>query len=186
MGFKCKEAKIAETSTAEYTDRRVMSRTYVHLPLSIYGVGRDPFYEETYSISIDGTGGLTLMASSVQPGQRILVTNQGNHQTQECVVVSVVAQPAGSQVAFKFTTPMPQFWHGLEIGNCFALRCWSEYFIEALIPLVRGDRIPAFKIEKSTIQLVPTRPKMLGPFVSSCEDRPVPDKSGGLNGSTQR
>jgi len=185
LGFKYKEIKIAETSTAEYTDRRVTSRIYVHLPLSIYGVGRDPFYEETYTISINGTGGLILMASSVQPGQRILVTNQGNDQTQECVVVSVVAQPTGSHVAFKFPTPMPQFWHRLEIGNSFALRSWSEYFIEALIPLIRGDRTPALKNDQSAIQLMPTRPKMLSPFVSSCEDRPIPDKSGGLNGSTQ-
>jgi len=27
--------------------------------------------------------------SSVQPGQRLVVTNEGNDQTQECVVVSV-------------------------------------------------------------------------------------------------
>ena len=162
-----------------------MSRIYVHLPLSIYGVGRDPFYEETYTISINGTGGLILMARSVQPGQRVLVTNQGNNQTQECVVASVVAQPAGSYVAFNFSTPMPQFWHGLEIGNSFELRNWSEYFIEALIPLIRGDRTPAVKIDQSAIQLMPTRLKMLSPFVPRREDRPGPDKSGGLNGSTQ-
>jgi hypothetical protein len=183
LGFKCKGGKIAETSTAEYADRRVTSRIYVRIPLSIYGVGRDPFYEETYTISINGTGGLILMASNVQPNQRILVRNQGNDQTQECVVVSVVAQPAGSHVAFEFPTPMPQFWHGLEIGNRFALRNWSEYFIEALIPLIRGDRILALKIDQSAIHLMP---KMLSLFVSSCEDRPGPDKSGGLNGSTQR
>jgi hypothetical protein len=163
----------------------VTSRIYVHLPLSIYGVGRDPFYEETYTISINGTGGLILMASSVRRGQRILVTNQANDQTQECVVVSVVAQPGGSHVAFKFPAPMPRFWQGLEIGNSFALRRWGEYFIEALIPLIRSDRIPAFRIDRSAIQLMPARPKMLTPFVSSCEDRPGPDKPGGPKGSTR-
>jgi hypothetical protein len=178
-------AKIAETSAAEYADPRVTSQIYVHLPLSIYGVNRDAFYEETYTVSIDGTGGLILMATSVQPGQRILVTNQGNDRTQECFVVSVEAQPPGSHVAFKFPTPMPQFWQGLEIGGRFALHSWSEYFIEALVPLIRGERIPAFKINQSAIQLMPTRLKMLGPFVSSREDRPVPDELGGLNGSTQ-
>ncbi len=178
---------MTETSTAEHTDRRATSRTDAHLPLFIYGslLGGDPFYEETFTISINGTGGLILMASSVQPGQRIMVTNQGNDQTQECVVVSVAPQPAGNHVAFKFPTSMPQFWRGLEIGKSSALRSWSEYFIEALIPLIRGDRIPALKIDQSAIQLVPTQLKMLSPFVSSREDRPVPDKSGGLNGSTQ-
>jgi hypothetical protein len=182
LGSKCKETKIAETSTAEYTDRRVTGRIYVRLPLFVFRVGRHPFYEETHTISIDGTGGLILMASTVQPGQRIVVTNQGNDQMQECVVISVAAQPAGSHVAFKFLTPMPQFWQGLEIGKSCALRSWSEYFIEALIPLIRGDRTPALKIGQFAM---PTRPQLLSPLGSNHEDRPVPDKSGGLNGSTQ-
>ena len=135
---------MTETSTAEHTDRRATSWIAAHLPLFIYGslLGGDPFYEETYTISINGTGGLIMMASSVQPGQRIMVTNQGNDQAQECVVVSVAAQPAGSYVAFKFPTPMPQFWRGLEIGGSSALRNWIEYFIEALILQIRGDRTP--------------------------------------------
>ena len=134
---------MTETSAAEHTGRRATSRIAVHLPLFIYGslLGGDPFYEEALTISINGTGGLILMASSVQPGQRIMVTNQGNDQTQECVVVSVAAQPAGSHVAFKFPSPMPQFWHGLEIGKG-TLRSWVEYFIEGLILQMRGDRTP--------------------------------------------
>ena len=134
---------MTETSTAEYRDRRATSRIEAHVPLFICGslLGGDPFYEETFTISINGTGGLILMASSVQPGQRIMVTNQGNDQTQECVVVSVVAQPAGSYVAFEFLTPMPQFWHGMEIGKG-TLRSWIEYFIEALILQIRDDRTP--------------------------------------------
>jgi len=182
---KCEDTKIAETSTTEYTNRRTTNRICVHIPLFVCSLGRDLFFEETYTISINGTGGLIFMASSVQPGQRIVVTNQGNDQTQECVVVSVAPQLAGSHVALKFPTPMPQFWRGLEIGKSSALRSWSEDFIEALIPLIRGDRVPALRIDYSAIQLMPTQLKMLSPFVSSREDRPVPDKSGGLNGSTQ-
>lgn len=134
---------MTETSTAEHTDRRATSRIGAHLPLFIYGSlpSGDPFYEESFTISFNGTGGLILMASSVQPGQRIMVTNQANDQTQECVVVSVAAQPAGSYVAFKFPEPMPQFWHGLEIGKG-TLRSWIEYFVEALILQIRGDRTP--------------------------------------------
>ena len=134
---------MTETSTAEHTDRRATSRIDAHLPLFIYGslLGGDPFYEETLTISISETGGLIWMASSVEPGQRVMATNQANDQTQECVVVSVVAQPAGSYVTFRFSTPMPQFWHGLEIGKG-TLRSWVEYFIEALILQIRGDRTP--------------------------------------------
>ena len=132
-----------ETSTAEHTNRLATNRIAAHLPLFIYGslLGGDPFYEETFTISINETGGLIWMAGSVEPGQQIMVTNQANDQTQECVVVSVVAQPAGRYVAFRFSTPMPQFWHGLEIGKG-TLRSWVEYFIEALILQMRGDRTP--------------------------------------------
>ena len=111
---------MTETSTAEHTDRRATSRIDARLPLFICGslLGGDPFYEEALTISINGTGGLILMASSVQPGQRIMVTNQGNDQTQECVVVSVEGQHArGSFIALKFPTPMLQFWRELEIGK---------------------------------------------------------------------
>ena len=134
---------MTETSAAEHTGRPATSRIAAHLPLFIYGslLGGDPFYEETFTISINETGGLIWMAGSVEPGQQIMVTNQANDQTQECVVVSVVAQPAGRYVAFRFSTPMPQFWHGLEIGKG-TLRSWVEYFIEALIVQIRGDRTP--------------------------------------------
>jgi hypothetical protein len=134
---------MTETSTAEHTDRRATTRIDAHIPLFIYGslLGGDLFYEETFTISINATGGSILMASPVQPGQRIMVTNQGNDQTQECLVVSVVAHPMGSCVAFKFPTSMPQFWHGLEIGKG-TLRSWVEYFIEALILQMRGDLAP--------------------------------------------
>ena len=134
---------MTETCTAEHADRRATSRIDAHLPLFVYGSlpDGDPFYEETFTISINGTGGLILMESSVQRGQRIMVTNQGNDQTQECIVVSVAAQLAGSYVAFRFLSPTPQFWHGLEIGKG-TLRSWIEYFIEALILQARGDRAP--------------------------------------------
>ncbi len=131
---------MTETSTAGHSDH-AMTRTKAHLPLFIYGSlpGGDPFSEEAFTVSITGTGGWIFMASKVQPGQRIMITNQGNDQTQECVVVSVAAQPAGGYVAFKFLNPTPQFWHGLQIGKG-TLRSWVEFFIEALIVQIHGDR----------------------------------------------
>ena len=132
---------MTDTSTAEHSHRRATSRIDAHLPLFIYGslLSGDPFYEEAFTISINANGGLIVLASSVQPGQQIMVTNQANDQTQECVVVSVEAQPAGTYVAFEFPSAMPQFWHRLEIGKG-TLRSWTEFFIEALILQIRGDR----------------------------------------------
>jgi hypothetical protein len=96
------------TRTVELPDRRVTPRVHVHIPLFVYGHTQtgDPFHEETSTISING------------PGQRLVVTNQGNDQTEQCIVVSVVAGTTdGSNIALKFPTPMPQFWRGLEIGK---------------------------------------------------------------------
>jgi hypothetical protein len=114
------DTKSANTAVVGYTDRRGTPRVYVHIPLFVYGhtPGGDPFHEETCTISINGAGGLVSMSSRVQPGQRLVVTNQGNDQTEQCIVVSVVAGSTdGSNIALKFPAPMPQFWRELEIGK---------------------------------------------------------------------
>lgn len=117
-----KDAKPAGTRTSilDHTDRRRTTRIQVDVPLFIYGYtqGGNTFYEETHTIEINGGGGLVAMTSRVQPGQRLAVTNQGNEQTQECVVVSIRAHLAhANHIALKFPTPMPQFWQALEIGK---------------------------------------------------------------------
>src|SRR5215471_8045772 len=65
VALQGKDTKMTETSTTEHTGRRATSRIDAHLPLFIYGslLSGDPFYEETVTISISGTGGLVLMAS---------------------------------------------------------------------------------------------------------------------------
>ena len=108
------------TRTVELPDRRVTPRVYVHIPLFVYGHTQtgDPFHEETSTISINGAGGLISMWSRVQPGQRLAVTNQGNDQTEQCIVVSVAGGLAdANNIALKFPAPMPHFWRGLEIGK---------------------------------------------------------------------
>jgi len=117
-----KDAKPAGIRTAilNHSDRRRTTRIQVDVPLFIYGYTQSgsTFYEETHTIEINGGGGLVAMTSRVKPGQRLAVTNEGNDQTQECVVVSVRAQLAhANHIALKFPTPMPQFWQALEIGK---------------------------------------------------------------------
>lgn len=109
-----------KTFSAARMDRRGTRRVSVHIPLFVYGhtPGGDPFYEETYTISVNGDGGLISMTSPVRPGQRLVVTNQGNDQTEQCVVVSVRAHATDrSNIALKFPAPTPHFWRGLEIGK---------------------------------------------------------------------
>ena len=112
--------KTSGTRTVELPDRRVTPRVYVHIPLFVYGrtPSGDPFHEEARTISINGAGGLISMSSRVQPGQRLAVTNQGNDQTEQCIVVSVDGGSSDAKkIALKFPTPMPRFWRGLEIGK---------------------------------------------------------------------
>ena len=110
----------AKILTADRKDRRGTRRVSVQIPVFVYGrtTGGDPFYEETFTILVNGNGGLISMSSRVRPGQRLVVTNQGNDQTEQCVVVSVGARATDrSNIALKFPTSMPQFWRGLEIGK---------------------------------------------------------------------
>jgi hypothetical protein len=112
--------RTAGTRTVELPDRRVTPRVYVRIPQYVYGRTQagDPFHEEARTISINGAGGLISMSSRVQPGQRLAVTNQGNDQTEQCIVVSVAGGLAdANNIALKFPAPMPQFWRGLEIGR---------------------------------------------------------------------
>jgi hypothetical protein len=109
------------SASVDLKDRRGTRRVSVHIPVFVYGrtQGGDPFYEETYTILVNGYGGLISMSSPVRPGQQLAVTNQGNDRTEQCVVVSIEASATDrSNIALRFPTSMPQFWRGLEIGKC--------------------------------------------------------------------
>ena len=101
-------------------DRRQTVRTYIQIPLFVYGYTPrdDPFYEEASTIAINAHGGLISMQSVIWAGQRLLLTNKGNDEIQECIVVSVGSRLGHSfEVAFKFPDPTPQFWRNVEIGK---------------------------------------------------------------------
>lgn len=109
-------ATAAGTSAAERPERRRTARCNVQVPLFVYGhtPEGDPFYEDARTIAINAHGGLIFMPTIVRPGQRLLVTKEGDEQTKECVVLSVRARLAhGADVALEFPTPIPHFW-----GNC--------------------------------------------------------------------
>jgi hypothetical protein len=121
---KPRQTRPAATSTTTRPDRRQMVGIYIQIPLFVYGYtpSGDPFYEEACTIAIKADGGLISMQSVVRAGQQLLVTNKGNDQTQECVVVSVEARLGHDfDVTFQFPVPMPQFWRNVEIGKGPAL-----------------------------------------------------------------
>jgi hypothetical protein len=114
------DSDTAKIPSADRKDRRGTRRVCVHIPVFVYGrtLGGDPFHEETHTILVNGNGGLISMSSRVRPGQRLVVTNQGNDQTEQCVVVSVGARAKDrNNIALKFPARIPQFWRGMEIGK---------------------------------------------------------------------
>jgi hypothetical protein len=121
---KPRHTRTAGTDTPTHPDRRETVGIYIQIPIFVYGYTPrgDPFYEEACTIAINADGGLISMQSVVWAGQQLLVTNKGNEQAQECVVVSVEARIGHSfDVAFQFPVPMPQFWRNVEIGKSAAL-----------------------------------------------------------------
>lgn len=100
-------------------DRRLTRRVQVQLPVSVqgHGLGRDSFCDDARTVSINADGGQIFMLMPVHPGQRLLVTNHGNEQTEEAVVVWAKAKsPSGMNIGFRFSSAAPQFWANLEIG----------------------------------------------------------------------
>ena len=105
------------TRAAERPERRRAARLNVQVPLFVYGYTPegDPFYEDARTIAINTHGGLIFMPTIVRPGQRLLVTKEGDEQAKECIVLSVRARLAqGADVALEFPTPIPYFWGNWE------------------------------------------------------------------------
>lgn len=101
-------------------DRRGTRRVFVQLPIFVQGFGprSDAFSEEARTISINAHGGLMSIRMPVLPGQRLVVTNHANEQTQETMVVwARPKSPSGTHIGFRFLSPNPRFWANLEIGK---------------------------------------------------------------------
>ena len=78
---------------------------YGHTP------GWQPFHEEAYSADVSATGARLIMASTVRPGQTLLLTNKVTQAEQECRVAYVADHDAQSvKVAVQFVKPAPDFW----------------------------------------------------------------------------
>jgi hypothetical protein len=100
------------TRAVERPERRRTARLNVQVPLFVYGYTPegDPFYEDAHTIAINTHGALIFMPIIVRPGQRLLVTKEGDEQAKECIVLSVRARlMQGADVALEFPTPIPDF-----------------------------------------------------------------------------
>lgn len=101
-------------------DRRATRRVEVQLPVSVQGLGprSEAFCEEVRTISINANGGMMALRMPVLPGQRLVVTNRANEQTEEALIVwARPKSPSGTNLGFRFSSANPRFWANLEIGR---------------------------------------------------------------------
>ena len=114
------EPKGAGLCTPIRAERRRTPRNHIPIPLFVYGHKPDgqPFYEDSFTTAVNVHGGSMHMETSVQLGQRLLVTNRQNECTQPCIVVFVGARlDGGVDVAFSFTAAMLYFWNDPRIAK---------------------------------------------------------------------
>jgi ribosomal protein L37AE/L43A len=84
------------------------------LPVLVYGRGKDeePFREETNLHLLNLRGGLITLATSVEPGQRLILMNVASEEDQRCRVAFVGEQHLGrSMVGIQFNWLTQRFSH---------------------------------------------------------------------------
>jgi hypothetical protein len=102
-----------EGGTAAPAERRRSARRPAHVPVFVYGhtPGLQPFHEEAYSADVSALGARLIMASTVRPGQILLLTNKMSQIQQECRVAYVAGHDEQSiKVAVEFSKSAPDFW----------------------------------------------------------------------------
>jgi hypothetical protein len=98
---------------AAQVERRRSPRRLLDVPLIVTGetAEKQPFREETFTISVSAHGALVLLASRVALGQTVLLMKPETRQQQEGRVSRLGAPYGGlAQVAVEFAQPVPEFW----------------------------------------------------------------------------
>lgn len=98
---------------AAQLERRRSPRRLLDVPLIVSGetAEKQPFSEETFTISVSAHGALVLLANRVALGQTIVLIKPETRQEQKGRVSRLGAPYGGlAQVAVEFAQPVPEFW----------------------------------------------------------------------------
>jgi hypothetical protein len=95
------------------TAQRRSERVLMDVPIVIRGesLDRQPFQEETFTVTVSAHGALLMLATQVRLGQKLLLLNPANWDEREGRVAYRGQAHAGlAQVGIEFTQPSPDFW----------------------------------------------------------------------------
>ena len=95
------------------TENRRSSRVTLRVPMQVYEPGTNQRFivEEAYSARVSLWGGLIVLKSAVNVGQKLVVLNQSTKETKEARVVYLgPMQLTGRLVGFEFVESSPDFW----------------------------------------------------------------------------
>ena len=95
------------------TEARRSSRVTLRVPMQIYEPATNKRFlvEEAHSLKVSLWGGLIVLRSIVNIGQKLVVVNQATGQTKEAHVVYLGPMHLDSRlVGFEFLESSPDFW----------------------------------------------------------------------------
>ena len=101
-------------------ERRRAERVPLSVPVFVYGRGdrNEPFHEETHSLVVNAHGALLILASEVNSGQELWLTNPATRDERACHVVHFGKKMRKrAEVAVAFTEPAPTFWTTAQKSN---------------------------------------------------------------------
>jgi len=95
--------------------KRRSERVLLDVPLIISGKAKDkqPFREETFTLTVSAHGALVVLASKVELGQTVKLTKLKTTEADEReAIVAFLGPPyAGlATVGLQFANPSPEFW----------------------------------------------------------------------------
>jgi hypothetical protein len=103
----------SDASTLSQDERRRSPRHLLDVALIVRGesIHREPFQEETFTISVSAHGALVVLAGKVALGQKISLENLKTHAEIEGRVARFGPPYGGlAQVGIEFAHPAPEFW----------------------------------------------------------------------------
>ncbi|MBZ5661327.1 MAG: PilZ domain-containing protein [Acidobacteriia bacterium] len=94
------------------SNRRRTQRVAMDIEVRVSGYNAEGarFTEDTHTIEISGFGGLVIIRTPVNRGQRLVLSNLRTKVMVECMVAYREAKGAAWQVGLAFTVPSQPFW----------------------------------------------------------------------------